>query len=63
MIEKMEAGNYLPDNGAVLFTCKNGKITAVRKVHEDEHVASLKSLIELAEMAGYEIVKKRKNRV
>jgi len=60
VIEKTEAGNHLPDNGRVLFTCKNGKITAVRTIYADEHIASLKSLIEMAEMAGCTIVKKDK---
>lgn len=60
MIDKSEAGNYLPDNGRILLTCKNGVVTAVRIVHENEHVASLKSLFELAELAGYDIVKKTK---
>lgn len=58
MINKSEAADHLPDNGRILFTCKNGKIQSVRSVCEDEHVSSLKSLIELAEKAGYMIVKK-----
>ena len=63
MIDKLAVEDYFPENGRVLFTCKAGKVTAVRIVNEDEHVASLKSLFELAEMAGYVVVKKEKLKV
>lgn len=56
MLDKTEAGRYLPDDGRVLFTCKNGKVTATRVIYDDEHVASLKALIELVKMAGYTVV-------
>ncbi|MGK8935282.1 hypothetical protein ACRS85_21645 [Pluralibacter gergoviae] len=58
MLEKSEVGEVIPDNGRILLTCKNGKVASVRYVHEDEHVATLKSLFELAELAGYVVVKK-----
>lgn len=57
MIEKTEVGEHIPDNGRVLLTCKNGKVS-IRVVHDDEHVASLNALLELAEMAGFVVVKK-----
>ncbi|MES0301900.1 hypothetical protein [Citrobacter sedlakii] len=63
MFNKSEVGEQLPDNGRVLITCKNGQVTAFRKVYDDEHVASLKSLLELAEQAGCIVVQKGKVRV
>lgn len=57
MIAKEEAANYLPENGRVLITCKNGVITSLRVVHDNEHVTSLKALFELAKLAGYTITK------
>lgn len=63
MFKKTEVGEHLPDNGRVLITCRNGKVMALRKVYDDEHVASLKSLLELAEQAGCIVVQKGKNRV
>ena len=63
MFKKMEIGKQLPDNGRVLITCKNGKVTVLRKIYDDEHVASLKSLLELAEQAGCIVVQKGKVRV
>ncbi|ARD61576.1 hypothetical protein Y71_17195 [Kosakonia radicincitans DSM 16656] len=63
MIEKSEVGDHLPDNGRVLLTCKNGKVSAIRTVYDDEHIASLKSLFELAELAGFAVVKKDKTKV
>lgn len=63
VFKKAEVGEHLPDNGRVLITCKNGKVTALRNVYDDEHVASLKSLLELAEQAGCIVVQKGKIRV
>ncbi|EJZ3832965.1 TPA: hypothetical protein ACITD7_000918 [Salmonella enterica subsp. enterica serovar Saintpaul] len=63
MFKKTEIGEHLPDNGRVLITCKNGKVMALRNVYDDEHVASLKSLLELAEQAGCIVVQKGKQRV
>ena len=61
MFEKSAVGEVLPDNGRVLLTCKNGKVITVRVIHDDEHITTLKSLFELAELAGYTVVKKDKN--
>ncbi|MED5742435.1 hypothetical protein [Enterobacter hormaechei] len=63
MIEKSEAGDHLPDNGRVLVTLRNGKISALLIAHDDEHLASLKSLFELAELSGFSIVEKDKTKV
>lgn len=63
MVEKSEVGDHLPDNGRVLLTCKNGKVSTIRTVYDDEHIASLKSLFELAELAGFAVVKKDKTKV
>ncbi|EDB3358984.1 hypothetical protein GJY99_03425 [Salmonella enterica] len=63
MFKKTEIGEHLPDNGRVLITCKNGKVIALRNVYDDEYVASLKSLLELAEQAGCIVVQKGKQRV
>ncbi|EEC5487686.1 hypothetical protein G5E68_004215 [Salmonella enterica] len=66
MFKKTEIGEHLPDNGRVLITCKNGKVMSLRNVYDDEHVASLKSLLELAELAeqaGCIVVQKGKQRV
>ena len=63
MIEKSEVGDHLPDNGRVLVTLRNGKISALRIAHDDEHLTSLKSLFELAELSGFSIVEKDKTKV
>ncbi|SLJ96087.1 hypothetical protein SAMN03159434_102494 [Enterobacter sp. NFR05] len=57
MIEIEEVTEQLPADGRVLITCKNGVICSVRQVHENEHVATLNALIEIAKMAGYTITK------
>lgn len=57
MVDKNRAGYPLHDDGTVLVTCENGEIKKTRKVHDDEHVASLNSLFELAKMSGYTIIK------
>lgn len=58
MFKKTEVGEHLPDNGRVLITYKNGKVTAFRKINDSEYVASLKSLLDLAEKAGYAVVQR-----
>lgn len=63
VIEKTEIGDHLPDNGRVLVTLRNGKISSLRIAHDDEHLASLKSLFELAELSGFTIVEKDKTKV
>ena len=57
MIEIAEVIEQLPADGRVLITCKDGVICSIRDVHENEHVASLNVLIELAKRAGYTIIK------
>lgn len=57
MIDKKNAGDLLPNNGAVLITCEGGKIKQARNVNPDEHVASLNALFELAKLSGYTIIK------
>ena len=63
VIEKTEIGDHLPDNGRVLVTLRNGKISSLRIAHDDEHLASLKSLFELTELSGFTIVEKDKTKV
>lgn len=63
MFNKSEVGEQLPDNGRVLVTCKNGQVTAFRKVYDDEHVASLKALLELAQQAGCVVVQRGTTKV
>lgn len=48
MIHKETAVLNLPDDGRVLITCKDGAISSVRVVGDNEHMASLKALLELA---------------
>lgn len=57
MIEIAEVVEKLPADGRVLITCKDGVICSICDVHENEHVASLNVLIELAKRAGYTIIK------
>ncbi|EPN3198961.1 hypothetical protein KBU53_13300 [Enterobacter hormaechei subsp. xiangfangensis] len=63
VIEKSEVGDHLPDNGRVLVTLRNGKVSAIRLAHDDEHLTTLKSLFELAELSGFSIVEKDKTKV
>lgn len=57
VVDKHKAGDLLPDDGSVLFTCENGQIKKTRRVHDNEHVASINALIELAKLSGYTIIK------
>ncbi|ATM20422.1 hypothetical protein RZP54_28660 [Raoultella ornithinolytica] len=57
MVDKHKAGDLLPDDGSVLVTCENGQIKKIRKVHDNEHVASLNVLIEMVKLSGYTIIK------
>ena len=57
MIHKETAVLNLPDDGRVLITCKDGAISSVRVVQDNEHMASLKALLELARLAGYTVTK------
>lgn len=57
VIKKKHAGVLLPDDGDVLLRCKRGKVSKLRDIRPDEHVASLNSLFELAKLSGYTIIK------
>ncbi|EBN8530076.1 hypothetical protein D1X48_14910 [Salmonella enterica] len=63
MFNKLDVGKYLPDDGRVLITCKNGRVMALRNIFDDEHVTSLKSLLELAEQSGFIVVQRGKTKV
>ncbi|GAB7197633.1 hypothetical protein [Dickeya oryzae] len=47
--------NGLPD-GRALITIEQGRMISVRIVDDNEHVASLAALLDIAELAGYTIV-------
>lgn len=47
----------LPSTGRMVITCENGSITGTRIVKDNEHIASLKALIDLAKSAGYSVVR------
>ncbi|MEN0615506.1 hypothetical protein [Klebsiella indica] len=57
MVDKKHAGDLLPDDGVMVITCENGKITKIRNIYPDEHIATLNSLFELAKLSGYTIIK------
>ncbi|WP_249232713.1 hypothetical protein [Brenneria tiliae] len=57
MIDAEKITEILPTNGCVVVTCKNGSIVNIRQLGDDEHVAALNALIDLAKIAGYRIVK------
>ncbi|MGQ6400867.1 hypothetical protein ACUNFD_05700 [Serratia sp. IR-2025] len=47
----------LPNTGRIVITCDNGSITGTRIVKDNEHIASLNALIDLAKSAGYSVVR------
>lgn len=47
----------LPNTGRIVITCDNGSITGIRIVKNNEHIASLNALIDLAKSAGYSVVR------
>ncbi len=47
----------LPYYGRVLLRCEGGRVTGVRTLRDNEHVASFNALIDLAKCAGYSIVR------
>jgi hypothetical protein len=55
MIDNNKLANCLPQNGRVVIHCKNGEIVSYRVIREEEHIASLKTFIELVKMAGYTV--------
>lgn len=48
--------NNLPYDGRVLLRCEGGRITSARKLRDNEHVASLNALIDMAKQSGYSVV-------
>ncbi|HIE1305787.1 TPA: hypothetical protein ACXJRF_000648 [Serratia marcescens] len=57
MIDFEDLLKSLPNTGKIVITCDNGSITGTRIVKENEYVASLNALIELAKSAGYSVVR------
>ncbi|GKV93540.1 hypothetical protein H2Y56_05990 [Pectobacterium aroidearum] len=51
----------IPESGRVLITCENGDVTSIRIVAENEHVTTFNALIDLAKLAGYNIVSSNGN--
>lgn len=57
MIIEQEIINNLPSDGRVLLRCEGGRITSVRTLRDNEHIASFNALIDLAKSAGYSVVR------
>lgn len=49
--------NLLPDNGRAVLTIINGAVTAVTVISSRHRIATLESLIELLQAAGYTVTK------
>jgi len=43
-------------SGRVLLSLMNGELQSDRSLRDDEHIASLQSFLELATMAGYQVI-------
>lgn len=56
MIDNKLIGEVLPKNGRVLFIYNDGAVIGLRIIKENEHIASLNALIDLAKSAGYSVV-------
>ncbi len=56
MIIEQDIINNLPYEGRVLLRCEGGRITSVRPLRDNEHVASLNALIDIAKQSGYSVV-------
>lgn len=56
MIIEQETINCLPSDGRVLLRCEGGRVTSARALRENEHVASLNALIDIAKQSGYSVV-------
>lgn len=56
MIIEQDIINNLPYQGRVLLRCEGGRVTSVRTLRENEHVASLNALIDIAKQSGYSVV-------
>ena len=53
----IEILSLLPADGRVVLTIAKGVITAVRPLHSDHYIATLETLIELLQAAGYTVTK------
>lgn len=56
MIIEQEIINNLPSDGRVLLRCEGGQIMSARTLRDNEHVASLNALIDIAKQSGYSVV-------
>ncbi|WEA51112.1 hypothetical protein PWO23_08605 [Serratia marcescens] len=56
MIDIKDLIKSLPTTGKMVITCKDGAITSTRIVKDNEHVASLNALIDMAKQSGYSVV-------
>lgn len=56
MTVEQEIINNLPSDGRVLLRCEGGRITSARTLRDNEHVASLNALIDMAKQSGYSVV-------
>ncbi|WJV61025.1 hypothetical protein PCO87_14250 [Pectobacteriaceae bacterium C52] len=63
MIDIDEVISGLSENCRVLIKCEHGQVVSVRIVGDDEHIATLNALIDLAKSAGYKIVTPNNNRL
>ncbi|QHC44684.1 hypothetical protein EFZ62_06760 [Serratia marcescens] len=56
MIMEQDVIKKLPYDGRVLLRCEGGRVTSARTLRDDEHVASLNALIDIAKQSGYSVV-------
>ncbi|KAB5494528.1 ArsA family ATPase [Serratia sp. RJAL6] len=56
MIIEQDVIKKLPYDGRVLLRCEGGRVTSARTLRDDEHVASLNALIDIAKQSGYSVV-------
>ena len=45
----------LPENCRVAMRLEHGSVVSVRMIAEDEHIATINALIDIAKSAGYKI--------
>ncbi|KAB5494657.1 hypothetical protein F8564_19835 [Serratia sp. RJAL6] len=57
MIDIKDLVKSLPGRGRMVISCEYGVITGIRVVKDNEHIASLNALIDLAKSAGYSVVR------
>ncbi len=56
MIIEQDIIKKLPSDGRVLLRCEGGRITSARTLRDNEHIASLNALIDIAKQSGYSVV-------